>query len=86
MVLMERKIINMKLNSVLFAGLVSVGLLTMAQIAYPHAVTSREGTPVDFRRRQAIVCHTRRLSKLGRQIMLGPITRLLAARSRQGMS
>src|ERR1700730_6884479 len=55
-------------------------------MALSQAVTSRPGTPADCEQRQAIAWHQRRLIKLGRETMLGPITRHKAGRSRYRMS
>src|ERR1700737_2978240 len=55
-------------------------------MALSQAVTARPGTPADCEQRQAIALHQRRLIKLGRETMLGPITRHKAGRSRYRMS
>ncbi len=61
----------MKLNTVLLAGLVSIGLLTLAQIALSQAVEEavifRPGTPVELQLRQGLAWHKRLLTKPGRQ-------------------
>jgi hypothetical protein len=54
----------------------------LAQIALSRAVTSRWGMPADCEQPQAIAWRKRRLTKLGRETRLGPITGHKACRSR----
>ena len=49
--LIERKTIVMKFNNVLFAGLVSIGLLTIGADRAFAGVTSRPGTLADWDQR-----------------------------------
>ena len=84
--LIERKIIVMKLNSVLLAGLVSIGLLTIgADSAFAGGYFSA-GNPGGLQAASGYRLAQRRLTKLGRETMLGPNTRHKLGRSKYRMS
>ena len=70
----ERKIIVMKLNNVLLAGLLSIGLLTIGADSALAGGYFSAGNPGGLEQRQAIAWQQRRLTRLGRETMLGPIT------------
>jgi hypothetical protein len=55
-------------------------------LAVEEVVIFRPGTPAELQLRQGLAWHQRRLTKLGRETMLGPITRHKTGRSRYRMS
>jgi hypothetical protein len=55
-------------------------------LAVEEVVIFRPGTPAELQLRQGLAWPTRRLTKPGRQTMLGPITRHKTGRSRYRMS